>query len=47
MQLQNKNNKLSEMVIRNIDENKIELPVHKNWTQFKSSNMLVRWKLKQ
>ncbi|CAG9808171.1 unnamed protein product [Chironomus riparius] len=40
-------NKLPEMAILNIDEEKIELPIHKNRTQFKSSNMLVPWKLKQ
>jgi len=42
-----KDNKLPEIATLNIDGEKIELPVHKNRTQFKSSNMLVTWKLKQ
>ncbi|XP_070503844.1 tRNA (carboxymethyluridine(34)-5-O)-methyltransferase alkbh8 [Chironomus tepperi] len=50
LQHQSKNNEkvqLPEMAVLNIDEVKVELPVHKNRTQFKSSNMLVPWKLKQ
>lgn len=42
-----KDNKLPEIAVLNIDDEKIELPVHRNRTQFKSSNMLVPWKLKQ
>lgn len=42
-----KENNLPEIATLNIDGEKIELPIHKNRTQFKSSNMLVTWKLKQ
>jgi alkylated DNA repair protein alkB family protein 8 len=36
-----------EIATLNLNENKIELPIHKNRTQFTNTNVLVPWKLKQ
>lgn len=50
LQHQRKDNdhlKSEEIATLSIDETKIELPIHRNRTQFTHTNVLVPWKLKQ
>lgn len=50
LQHQKKDNdvtKAEEIATLNIDDNTVELPIHRNRTQFNHTNILVPWKLKQ